>query len=88
MNDLIMTVNGWAATDPSQHVGPTGARLTSFRMASTSRYYDRENVGDKRYSNLRYWVQAEARILAATRRFAHRARRQTKDPSTTPLPGT
>ncbi|MBN2176358.1 MAG: single-stranded DNA-binding protein [Demequinaceae bacterium] len=42
MNDLIMTINGWVATEPSQHVGPTGARLTSFRMASTSRYYDRE----------------------------------------------
>jgi single-strand DNA-binding protein len=42
MNDLIMTVNGWAATDPSQHVGPTGARLTSFRLASTSRFFDRD----------------------------------------------
>ena len=42
MNDLIMTVNGWVATDPSQHVGPTGARLTSFRMASTSRFFDRD----------------------------------------------
>ncbi|MCJ7826678.1 MAG: single-stranded DNA-binding protein, partial [Demequinaceae bacterium] len=42
MNDLIMTINGWVATEPSQHVGPTGARLTSFRMASTSRFYDRE----------------------------------------------
>jgi single-strand DNA-binding protein len=42
MNDLYMTVNGWVATEPSQHVGPTGARLTSFRMASTSRFYDRD----------------------------------------------
>ncbi len=42
MNDLYMTVRGWAATEPSQHVGPTGARLTSFRMASTSRFYDRD----------------------------------------------
>jgi single-strand DNA-binding protein len=42
MNDLYMTINGWVATEPSQHVGPTGARLTSFRMASTSRFYDRE----------------------------------------------
>jgi single-strand DNA-binding protein len=44
MNDLIMTVQGWVATEPSQHVGPTGARLTSFRMASTSRFYDREKA--------------------------------------------
>jgi single-strand DNA-binding protein len=42
MNDLLITVNGWVATDPSQHVGPTGARLTSFRLASTSRYFDRD----------------------------------------------
>ncbi len=42
MNDLIMTVNGWVATEPSQHVGPTGARLTSFRLASTSRFFDRD----------------------------------------------
>ncbi len=42
MNDLTMTVNGWVATQPAQHVGPSGVRLTSFRMASTSRYYDRE----------------------------------------------
>ncbi len=42
MNDLVMTVNGWVATDPSQHVGPTGARLTSFRLASTSRFFDRD----------------------------------------------
>lgn len=42
MNDLNMTINGWVATEPSQHVGPTGARVTSFRMASTSRYFDRE----------------------------------------------
>ena len=42
MNDLTMTVNGWVATDPKQHVGPSGVRLTSFRLASTSRYFDRE----------------------------------------------
>ena len=53
MNDLIMTVNGWVATDPSQHVGPTGARLTSFRLASTSRFFDRDNVGNLRYQSLR-----------------------------------
>ncbi len=42
MNDLTMTVNGWVATEPKQHVGPSGVRLTSFRLATTSRYYDRE----------------------------------------------
>lgn len=42
MNDLTMTVAGWVATDPRHVVGPTGTHLTSFRMASTSRYLDRD----------------------------------------------
>ena len=41
MNDLTVTVTGWVATDPRHIVGPTGANLTSFRVASTSRYMDR-----------------------------------------------
>jgi single-strand DNA-binding protein len=42
MNDLTMTVAGWVATEPRHVVGPTGTRLTSFRLASTSRYFDRD----------------------------------------------
>ncbi len=42
MNDLMMTVNGWVATEPHEHQGPSGVRLTSFRLATTSRYFDRE----------------------------------------------
>ena len=42
MNDLIMTINGWVATEPQMHVGPSGVRMTSFRLASTSRYFDRD----------------------------------------------
>jgi single-strand DNA-binding protein len=42
MNDLTMTVAGWVATDPRHVVGPTGTHLTSFRLASTSRYFDRD----------------------------------------------
>lgn len=41
MNDLIITVTGWVATEPRHVVGPSGTRLTSFRLASTSRYFDR-----------------------------------------------
>lgn len=41
MNDLTITVSGWAATDPRHVVGPTGTAVTSFRLASTSRYFDR-----------------------------------------------
>jgi single-strand DNA-binding protein len=41
MNDLTVTVTGWVATDPRIHVVPGGTDLVSFRMASTSRYFDR-----------------------------------------------
>lgn len=45
MNDLTVTVTGWVATDPRIHVVPGGTDLVSFRMASTSRYFDRsQNV--------------------------------------------
>jgi single-strand DNA-binding protein len=41
MNDLTVTVTGWVATDPKLHVVPSGADLVSFRLASTSRFFDR-----------------------------------------------
>jgi len=41
MNDLTVTVTGWVATDPKLHVVPGGTDLVSFRLASTSRYFDR-----------------------------------------------
>jgi len=53
MNDLVITVNGWVATTPSVHVGPSGERVTAFRLASTSRYYDRNRARSTRYSNTR-----------------------------------
>lgn len=42
MNELTMTVSGWVATDPKFIVGAQGARMTTFRLASTSRYFDRD----------------------------------------------
>lgn len=41
MNDLNVTVTGWVATEPKQHTNPGGATLTTFRLATTSRYFDR-----------------------------------------------
>lgn len=41
MNELTVTVTGWVATDPKLHVVPGGTDLVSFRLASTSRYFDR-----------------------------------------------
>ena len=41
MNDLTITVSGWVATKPRHVVGRNNVSLTSFRVASTSRYFDR-----------------------------------------------
>ena len=43
MNDLTVTIAGWAATDPRLHVTPGRAAFLSFRVATTSRYFDRAN---------------------------------------------
>jgi len=42
MNPIVTTLVGWVATDPRYVVGPTGTRLTSFRLATTSRYFNRD----------------------------------------------
>jgi single-strand DNA-binding protein len=41
MNDLILNVAGWVATEPKLRVGASGTSVASFRLASTSRYFDR-----------------------------------------------
>ncbi|WP_061964105.1 single-stranded DNA-binding protein [Demequina aurantiaca] len=42
MNDLTMTVSGWAATDPKLVLSASGVNMCTFRLASTSRYFDRD----------------------------------------------
>jgi len=42
MNDLTMTVAGWAATDPKLVLSASGVNMCTFRLASTSRYFDRD----------------------------------------------
>lgn len=44
MNSVKITVTGWVATTPRHAVGPTGTQLTSFRMASTARHYDKNRA--------------------------------------------
>ena len=41
MNDLTITVQGWIATPPQLHVSKTNSDFLTFRLATTSRYYDR-----------------------------------------------
>ncbi|WP_433242432.1 single-stranded DNA-binding protein [Streptosporangium sp. CA-135522] len=43
MNDIHVTLTGNVAAPPRQHTFPDGSRVTSLKVASTSRYYDREN---------------------------------------------
>ena len=58
MNDLTVTVTGWAATDPKLHVGSQGSTLVSFRLASTSRYFDR--VKEEWVDNPTEWFTVRA----------------------------
>ncbi|MFI6455895.1 single-stranded DNA-binding protein [Streptosporangium amethystogenes] len=43
MNDIYVTLTGNVAATPRQHTFPDGSRVTSLKIASTSRYFDREN---------------------------------------------
>ncbi|MEU7983683.1 single-stranded DNA-binding protein [Streptosporangium canum] len=43
MNDIYITLTGNVAAPPRQHTFPDGSRVTSLKVASTSRYFDREN---------------------------------------------
>ncbi len=44
MNDLTITITGWAATTPTVRLSAQGIEMSSFRLASTPRYFDR-NAG-------------------------------------------
>ncbi|GAB2444447.1 single-stranded DNA-binding protein [Streptosporangium sandarakinum] len=43
MNDIQITLTGNVAAPPRQHTFPDGSRVTSLKVASTSRYFDRDN---------------------------------------------
>ncbi|MFC4062515.1 single-stranded DNA-binding protein [Planomonospora corallina] len=43
MNDIYVTLTGNVAAPPRQHTFPDGSRVTSLKVASTGRYFDREN---------------------------------------------
>jgi single-strand DNA-binding protein len=57
MNDIYVTLTGNVAAPPRQHTFPDGSRVTSLKVASTSRYFDRENQqwrnGDTTYFGVR-----------------------------------
>ncbi|MDF5758705.1 single-stranded DNA-binding protein [Spongiactinospora sp. TRM90649] len=59
MNDIQLTLNGHVVADPRQHTFPDGSRVTSLRVCSTSRYYDRKagewRDGEKIFFAVRCW---------------------------------
>ena len=44
MNSITITITGWVATEPRHIVGPSGSRVTSFRVASTARHFNQEKA--------------------------------------------
>ncbi|WP_084964752.1 single-stranded DNA-binding protein [Thermoactinospora rubra] len=59
MNDIYVTITGNVAAEPRQHTFDDGSRVTSLRVASRHRYFDRKNQawadGDTVYFAVRCW---------------------------------
>lgn len=59
MNDIYITLTGNVAAEPRQHTFNDGSRVTSLRVASTNRYFDRKTKewtdGDTVYFAVRCW---------------------------------
>jgi single-strand DNA-binding protein len=55
VNETIVTVVGHVATDPSLRTTSNGAKVTSFRLASTERRYDR-GLGDWRDGDTMFYT--------------------------------
>ncbi|MBB5136354.1 single-stranded DNA-binding protein [Thermocatellispora tengchongensis] len=59
MNDIYVTLIGTVAAEPRQHTLTDGTRVTSLRVATNSRYYDRKaqewRDADKTFFTIRCW---------------------------------
>ena len=59
MNDIYVTLVGNVAAEPRQHTLTDGSRVTSLRVVTTTRYYDRRSQewrdGDKTFFAVRCW---------------------------------
>lgn len=71
-NELILTLVGWVATEPKKYVGAGTAPFTSFRMASTRRYYDRAAGawvdGRTEWFTVKAWRQQALNVAASLRK--------------------
>lgn len=56
MNETVITVVGYVATEPTERVTAMGARVASFRLASTERRFDKKLNGWRDVSTTFYTV--------------------------------
>lgn len=56
MNETVITVVGYVATEPTERVTAVGARVVSFRLASTERRFDKNLNGWRDVSTTFYTV--------------------------------
>ena len=71
-NDLMLTLVGWVATEPKHYTGPSTTPFTSFRMASTRRYFDRvQNTwvdGRTEWFTIKSWRQQALNVSLSLRK--------------------
>ncbi len=71
-NDLTVTLVGWVATEPRHYTGAALTPFTSFRMASTRRYFDRtQNTwtdGRTEWFTVKAWRQSALNVAASLRK--------------------
>lgn len=72
MNDIQLTMVGHLTLDPQQRDTAGGAALTTFRMGTTSRYYDRTNEawkdGNTVFLNVTCWRTLAVHAASALRK--------------------
>jgi single-strand DNA-binding protein len=70
-NSLTLTLTGWVGTEP-KHFAGTGTPYTSFRMASTRRFYDtRQNEwvdGKTLWFTVKVWREAALNVAECLRK--------------------
>lgn len=64
MNNITMTLTGWIATEPKISVRAGGQRMTTFRLASTARYFD--HTKDEWVDGRTHWFTIRVFRAAAT----------------------
>lgn len=71
-NELSLTLVGWVATEPRHYTGAGTTPFTSFRMASTRRYFDRAQSawvdGRTEWFTIKTWRQQALNVAASLRK--------------------